>query len=112
MRTDQESSLVQFPALQTWYERSHVRVTAMKAAELREAIVKPAQLVGLHFAENLVDEMVREVLGEPTALPLLQFSLLKLWENREQNLVTWSTYHRLGGGRQTLANSEMRFMKA
>ena len=112
MRTDQESSIVQWPTLQTFYEQSQVRVTAMKGAELREAIEKPAELVGLKFEENLVDELIREVLGKPAALPLLQFSLLKLWENRDHNRVTWEAYHRLGGGGQTLANTANAFYDA
>ena len=109
MRTDLESNVVQWPTLLSFYEQSQVRIMAMKASELREAIEKPAALVGLKFEENLVDKLIREVLGKPTALPLLQFTLLKLWENREHNRVTWEAYRRLGGGRQTLANTADAF---
>jgi hypothetical protein len=35
--------------------------------------------------------------------------LLKLWDNRERNRVTWETYKRLGGGRQALARSADEF---
>jgi WD40 repeat protein/energy-coupling factor transporter ATP-binding protein EcfA2 len=105
MRTDLESNMVQWPSLLAFYEQSQVRMTAMKASELREAIEKPAELVGLKFEENLVDEMIREVLGKPEALPLLQFTLLKLWENRDHNRITTESYHRLGGGQQTLTNT-------
>ncbi|MCI0393838.1 MAG: hypothetical protein L0332_06535 [Chloroflexi bacterium] len=103
MRTDLESNLVHYPAFQALYEQSQVRMTVMKAAELREAIVKPAELVGLKFEEGLVDELIREVLGDPAALPLLQFALLKLWDLRQGNRITWEAYRRLGG-RQALAN--------
>jgi len=109
MRTDLESNLVQIPALQSEYEKAQVRVTAMKANELREVIEKPAELVGLKFEENLVEELVGEVLGKPAALPLLQFTLLKLWENRDHNRVTWEAYRRIGGGRMALANSADAF---
>ncbi len=109
MRADLESNLVQIPALQSEYEKAQVRVTAMKANELREVIEKPAELVGLKFEENLVEELVGEVLGKPAALPLLQFTLLKLWENRDHNRVTWAAYRRIGGGRQALANSADAF---
>ncbi|MCP4423934.1 MAG: hypothetical protein GY803_05550 [Chloroflexi bacterium] len=109
MRTDLESNVVQWPSLLAFYERSQVRMTAMKAPELREAIEKPANLVGLKFEENLVDELIWEVLGKPAALPLLQFTLLKLWETRQRNRVTWEAYHRLGGGRLALTNSADAF---
>ena len=109
MRTDLESNLVQLPALQTLYEQAQVRMTAMKAAELRQAITRPADLVSLKFEENLVEEIIREVLGDPAALPLLQFTLLKLWENRDRNRVTWEAYRRSGGVRHALANSADAF---
>lgn len=109
MRTDLESNLVQLPALQTLYERAQVRMTAMKAGELRQAITRPADLVGLKFEENLVEEIIREVLGDPAALPLLQFTLLKLWENRDRNRVTWEAYRASGGVRHALARSADAF---
>ena len=109
MRTDVESHLVQIPALQSAYEQSQVRMTAMKVNELRDAIEKPAELVGLKFEEGLSEELANEILGKQAALLLLQFTLLKLWENREHNRVTWTAYRDLGGGRQALANSADAF---
>lgn len=109
MRADLESQLVQIPALQAEYEKSQVRVTAMKANEMREVIEKPADLVGLKFEDNLVDEMIGEVLGKSAALPLLQFTLLKLWEHRDHNRVTWEAYRKIGGGQDALANSADAF---
>jgi Tol biopolymer transport system component len=105
MRTDFESRVALYPNLQQAFERGQVRVTAMDAKELREAIEKPAESIGLKFEEGLVEKLLEDVLGEPAALPLLQFTLLKLWENRERNRVTWETYKRLGGGRSALSRS-------
>ncbi|MCB9418600.1 MAG: hypothetical protein H6667_02260 [Ardenticatenaceae bacterium] len=105
VRSDFETILVQIPELYALFEQTQVRVTAMKASELREAITKPAEKVGLQFEDGLVDELIREVLGETAALPLLQFTLLKLWENRVRNRITGEAYERLGGGRQALANA-------
>ncbi|PDW03952.1 hypothetical protein CJ255_06250 [Candidatus Viridilinea mediisalina] len=50
----------------------------------------------------MVDALLGEILGEPAALPLLQYSLLKLWEARERNRVTWAAYQQVGGGRLAL----------
>lgn len=105
LRTDYESYLVKYPLFQTLMSQSEVRVGPMSAAELREAIEKPADLVGLKFEEGLVDTLIREIVGEPAALPLLQFTLLQLWEGRERNRVTWEAYHRLGGVLQALART-------
>ncbi|HNN98275.1 MAG TPA: CHAT domain-containing protein, partial [Pseudomonadota bacterium] len=81
-------------------------------SELRQAILGPAALVGLHFEAGLVDALL-DALGEsevpiadaepdaherdrrPLAprttcsLPLLQFTLEQLWEQRQGNTITW-----------------------
>lgn len=108
MRTDFESFVARVPALLVRFEAALVRVTPLNAAELRAVIEKPAELVGLKFEEGVVDALVQDVLGEPAALPLLQFTLLKLWEARDRNRITWETYKRLGGGRLALARSADR----
>ncbi|NJN55125.1 MAG: hypothetical protein HC804_10410 [Anaerolineae bacterium] len=105
MRVDYESYLTKVPLFHSLVEQGQVRVGAMNAAELHDAIEQPATAVGLKFEEGLVDAVVREIVGEPAALPLLQFALLQLWDNRERNRVTWETYRRLGGVMQALAHT-------
>lgn len=105
MRTDFEPFVARFPEFQAIFESAMVRVTPLTAAELRDAIEKPAQKVGLKFEAGLVDQLLHDVLGEPAALPLLQFTLLKLWDRRARNRITWQAYNRLGGGRLALARS-------
>ena len=105
MRNDYESQLMRVSTFQRYYELAQVRVRPMNAAQLHEVIEKPASQVGLHFEDGLIADLIRDFLGEPNALPLLQFTLLKLWENRDRNRVTWKAYEELGGGRQTIANS-------
>ncbi|HSO27371.1 MAG TPA: hypothetical protein VLS48_04835, partial [Anaerolineales bacterium] len=105
MRTDYESQLSKYPAFQAAAEDGHIRVTAMNAGELRSAIENPAASIGLKFEEGLVDALIREILGEPAALPLLQFALLQLWENRERSRITWEAYRRIGGVMAALENT-------
>ncbi|MBE2221012.1 MAG: NACHT domain-containing protein [Anaerolineae bacterium] len=105
MRNDYESQLMRVSTFQRYYELAQIRVRPMNAAQLHEVIEKPANQVGLNFEDGLVAELIRDFLGEPNALPLLQFTLLKLWENRDRNRVTWAAYEKLGGGRQAIANS-------
>lgn len=105
MRTDYESYLEKVTLFKSMFEQGEVRISAMNAGELREAIEKPAESVGLRFEEGLVDRLIREILGEPAALPLLQFALLQLWDNRERNRVTWESYRRVGGVMQALGNT-------
>src|SRR5205085_10148164 len=79
------------------------------AMEIREAIQKPADLVGLRFEEGIVDELVIETAAEPNGLPLLQFSLLKLWKRRQNNLVTWEALREVGNCREALTRSADEF---
>lgn len=109
MRADFESMVQTLPDFQPHFERSVVRMTPLNANELREAIVAPADLIGLKFDPGLVDALLNDILGEPAALPLLQFTLLKLWERRARNRVTWEAYRELGGAAQALAHCADEF---
>jgi WD40 repeat protein len=80
-------------------------VTPMDSTELREAIINPADQVGLKFEEGVVEALTQDMLSEISALPLLQFTLRKLWEDRAGDRVTMISYRLLGGGRQALERS-------
>ena len=103
MRSDFEPFLARAEALQPLYETGNLTLPPLTASELREAIERPAEQVGLNFEAGLVDALLGDLLGEPAALPLLQYSLLRLWEERERNRVTLAAYKRVGGGRLALA---------
>ena len=105
LRIDFRDSIPRLPHLAAVFGEAEVLVTPLTAAELRDAIERPAERIGLKFEEGLIDKLVEDVVGEPAGLPLLQFTLLKLWEARDHNRVTWDAYRKLGGGRQSLANS-------
>jgi hypothetical protein len=111
LRSDFESYIARLPGLQPLFERGQMRVTPLSAAQLREAIEKPADIVGLRFEDGVVNTLVREILGEPAGLPLLQFTLRKLWQSRERNRVTMEAYRRLGGGRMALAKNADEFYR-
>src|SRR5215468_4508620 len=105
VRSDFESFVARHPALYERYAAGRVAVTPPSAAELRQAIEGPAALVGLKFEAGVIDRLLQELLGEPAGLPLLQFTLLRLWEERHRNRVTAAAYDRVGGGRQALART-------
>ncbi len=91
--------------IRQWLEAGHVSevseqdvIPPFNARELRQVIEAPAATIGLRFEEGLVDSLVNDFLGDPAALALLQFILLKLWDARVGNRITWDAYHALGGG--------------
>jgi serine/threonine protein kinase len=70
------------------------------ATGLREALVRPAEMMGYRFESNaIVDEMIRFLDGTPGGLPLLQFTAAQLWDARDpQNrLLTLQSYRGMGG---------------
>jgi energy-coupling factor transporter ATP-binding protein EcfA2 len=112
MRSDFEAFVARVPELHTAFEQGRVQVTPLSAGELREAIEQPAERIGLKFEAGLVDQLLADILGEPAALPLLQFTLLKLWEQRERNRISLEAYQKVGGGRLALARSADAFYHA
>ena len=56
---------------------------AMGPAQLRSAIEGPAAQAGLRLEPGLVDLLVREAEGSPSALPLLSHVLRQTWRRRE-----------------------------
>ncbi|BDI20403.1 hypothetical protein ANSO36C_62050 [Nostoc cf. commune SO-36] len=77
-------------------------VTPMSFAELQEAIEKPANLHGVTFEHGLVSQIAQDIIGQPGALPLLQYALKELWRvcieaESPQPLLTHIGYEEIGG---------------
>ncbi|MEH2086956.1 nSTAND1 domain-containing NTPase [Nostoc sp.] len=79
-----------------------VTVTPMNREELETAILKPAQQVNLAVEPELVSQMIADVENSPGSLPLLQYTLTELWQQRTEERLTLTMYSKLGGVRGTL----------
>ncbi|MGR3279347.1 nSTAND1 domain-containing NTPase, partial [Acaryochloris marina NIES-2412] len=79
-----------------------VSVLPMKADELRAAICRPAEQVNLQVEPALVTEIFNDIDGAPGSLPLLQYTLKELWQQRQDNHLTLASYQALGGIQGTL----------
>ena len=71
--------------------------------ELEQAISGPAKRVGLLPESGLVSHIVREVGDQPGALPLLQYALTELFEQRQGRKLTLEAYKHSGGVSGALA---------
>jgi tetratricopeptide (TPR) repeat protein len=115
MRSDYETYVVQVPTLVAFFgDENLFRVTPLMADDLRRAIEEPARDVGLKFDDGIVDALVKDILGEPAGLPLLQFTLLRLWKTREggRSRITWDSYRKLGNARRALSLTADEFFNA
>jgi uncharacterized caspase-like protein len=70
----------------------------LEGSDLEQVIVKPAEIQGYSFEEGLLGAIMQDVGKEQGSLPLLQFALTELWEERdEQNhQLTLAKYSDLG----------------
>jgi formylglycine-generating enzyme required for sulfatase activity len=96
MRSDFLSSCATFAQLSAVFSAHQELVGPMTPAELREAIVQPAYMVGHEVEQGLVERLLADVKGQAGALPLLQFALTEVWKKRDVRRLTLRAYEELG----------------
>ncbi|HWM18254.1 MAG TPA: BTAD domain-containing putative transcriptional regulator, partial [Ilumatobacteraceae bacterium] len=72
-------------------------IPPMTPHELERAITGPVEQHGITFEPVLVAELVRDVVDRTGALPLLQYTLTELFDQRRGNRITADAYRGLGG---------------
>ncbi len=87
----------------TSWHRARYAVTPLSASEIEEAVSGPAGSVGVTAGPGLIGEVVADVAGRPGALPLLQFAVTDLFEERADSTLTLDAYRALGGVSGALA---------
>lgn len=103
MRADFLDYPLNYSQLGTLFNQYNVLVQPMSIPELRDAVEKPAQLpdVGLSFDDGLVADIVFALRGHDKALtgalPLLQFALDRLFQERTERILTRESYEAMGG---------------
>ncbi len=70
-------------------------VLPLQADGLREAVVRPAEAEGVYVEPALVERLVADAAGEPGILPLVQETLVLLWERLERRLLPLHAYEAL-----------------
>ncbi len=91
------------PELAQLLRDNTIPITPLAPDELERVIVDPAAQVGVEFEPGLVSAIVAEVNDQPGALPLLQFTLTRLWDTQVSGLLTVAEYQSLGGVAGALA---------
>ncbi len=77
--------------------RNQLLLVPMRDDDLRRAIAEPARLAGLRVEPGLIDLVLRDVAGEPGALPLMSHALQETWERRDGRTLTVKAYQESGG---------------
>jgi hypothetical protein len=68
----------------------------MTREKLERAVEAPVQKVMLTFESGLVERILNNVGEEPGNLPLLEFALTELWEERHGGQLLHATYEAMG----------------
>jgi WD40 repeat protein len=108
LRADFFGKCLHYEGLAAQIKRQILKVMPMSYEQIKNTIVRPAKRAGLICEPNLVYTMLLDVIGAPGELPLLQYTLLELWEQRERSpqgapsKLTLNAYTELGGVRGTL----------
>jgi WD40 repeat protein/class 3 adenylate cyclase/tRNA A-37 threonylcarbamoyl transferase component Bud32/energy-coupling factor transporter ATP-binding protein EcfA2 len=97
VRADMYGRLGAHPELARAVAANQILLGGMTDDELERAVVEPAHLAGLRLEPGLVELAVREVAGEPGALPLLSHALRATWERRDGRTLTVEGYGESGG---------------
>jgi WD40 repeat protein/DNA-binding SARP family transcriptional activator len=108
LRADRLGEVSVHRAMARHLERGMFLLGAMSPDGLRSAIEGPARQAGLLFEPGLVELLLREIEGQPGALPLLSHALRQTWEQREGRTLTVAGYNETGGMSDALARSAER----
>jgi DNA-binding SARP family transcriptional activator/WD40 repeat protein len=105
LRADRMGEVAGYPEFARVVERGLHLLNPMTADDLRACVEGPAQQAGLLLEPGLVDLLLREVEGEPGALPLLSHALRETWAHREGRTLTVEGYLATGGIRGAVART-------
>ena len=99
LRDDFMASCLEIPSLGEKVKQAQVLVPSyLTEEEYRQIIIAPATKVGLSVEPELVDVLLEEVSQEKNALPLLEFTLEQLWQNRVNGSLSLRVYQEKIGG--------------
>jgi hypothetical protein len=97
IRSDFYDGPLQHPAVGGLVGAGTFPIPPMSPGELDEAIVRPAERLGVAFDDSVVAAMVAETAARPATLPMLQFVLAELFDDRVDGRISAASYERRGG---------------
>lgn len=99
LRSDFIAPCLEYPALAQRLPASNILVPpALTTDSYRQVILNPAEQVGLAVDPELVEVLLEELSNLAGDLPLLEFVLEQLWEQRQPGALTLATYQQQIGG--------------
>ncbi|WP_158278906.1 TIR domain-containing protein [Leucothrix arctica] len=97
LRADFYANCSAYPQLSRCLESQQYLLNTMNEDELREAIVLPTRRMGCELEAGLIQVILQDVKQQPSSLPLLQYALMQLWEQRKSRTLRLEDYQQFGG---------------
>ncbi|HEY9298857.1 MAG TPA: WD40 repeat domain-containing protein, partial [Phormidium sp.] len=113
MRADFLGNALSYRPFADLLQNADIKLGAMNREELSQVIEKPADKLGVKFADGLVERILDSVENEPGNLPLLEFALTELWAKRQGKELTHAAYEDIGevqGALTTYANAQYQLL--
>ncbi len=104
VRTNFLQELEAYPDLLRVFADHHHWVRRFTRDDLRLAITRPAEAIGLEIDDGLVDLILNDLGDEHGALPLLSHTMAELFKHREGTRLTFRAYRAIGGVRGAIAH--------
>jgi len=102
LRADLYDRPLLFPGFAQIFLAGVVNILPMSTEDLEAAVVRPAERAGVTIEPALVASLIADTVDQPGALPLLQYTLTELFDQRRGSRISLSEYQRLGGLRGIL----------
>ncbi|MDJ0599284.1 MAG: WD40 repeat domain-containing protein [Crocosphaera sp.] len=103
MRADFLGNALSYPDFGDLLRKNDTKIRSMNRQELTEVIEKPAHKLGVIFESGLVDRILDDIESQPGNLPLLEFALTELWNQRTSKQLTHEIYEKIGQVQGALA---------
>ena len=103
MRADFYDRPLADPRLGGLFAENVVNVIPLGPDELEAAATIPARQLDVIVEPRLVGRLIVDVAGQPNALPLFQYALTELFDERSGPVLDLASYERIGGVRKAVA---------
>ena len=100
LRADFQPVLQSIPGFHTRLNERLYLLLPLTPGQLRQVVERPAAARGVRFEQGLVEQILADAAGG--SLPVLEFTLTKLWETQRHKTLTFNGYHQMGGVRGAL----------
>ncbi|MCA9948552.1 MAG: protein kinase [Anaerolineales bacterium] len=97
LRADFYDRPLQYQSIGTLLRHHSEPLLPLNPAELEQAICHPASDLGVEVEPQLIATIAADVQAQPGAMPLLQYALTELFEEREEDVMTLAAYKKIGG---------------